>query len=279
MEPSPDRYVESLVKRSGTSFYWAMRLLPPEKRHAMYAVYAFCREVDDIVDDPGATPEKITRLDQWCLEIDNLFTGNPGQPVTKALSEPLRKFGLRKEDFLAVIDGMAMDAGVTVRIENGVGLEDYCDKVACAVGRLSNRVFGIDPEHGDRVADKLGKALQLTNILRDVKEDAERNRLYFPADLLNAHGVNGDTAADVAAHPAFRAAWKELAAEARGKFAEADAALAACDHRQMRPAVIMMEMYRRILDRLLDRPDSEIGERVRLTRMQKLWVVLRYGFF
>ena len=279
MEPSPDSYVESLVKRSGTSFYWAMRLLPPEKRHAMYAVYAFCREVDDIVDDPGATPEKITRLDQWRLEIDNLFTGNPGQPVTKALSEPLRKFGLRKEDFLAVIDGMAMDAGVTVRIENGVGLEDYCDKVACAVGRLSNRVFGIDPEHGDRVADKLGKALQLTNILRDVKEDAERNRLYFPADLLNAHGVNGNTAADVAAHPAFRAAWKELAAEARGKFAEADAALAACDHRQMRPAVIMMEMYRRILDRLLDRPDSEIGERVRLTRMQKLWVVLRYGFF
>ena len=279
MEPSPDSYVESLVKRSGTSFYWAMRLLPPEKRHAMYAVYAFCREVDDIVDDPGATPEKITRLDQWRLEIDNLFTGNPGQPVTKALSEPLRKFGLRKEDFLAVIDGMAMDAGVTVRIENGAGLEDYCDKVACAVGRLSNRVFGIDPEHGDRVADKLGKALQLTNILRDVKEDAERNRLYFPADLLNAHGVNGNTAADVAAHPAFRAAWKELAAEARGKFAEADAALAACDHRQMRPAVIMMEMYRRILDRLLDRPDSEIGERVRLTRMQKLWVVLRYGFF
>lgn len=279
MEPSPDSYVESLVKRSGTSFYWAMRLLPPEKRHAMYAVYAFCREVDDIVDDPGATPEKITRLDQWCLEIDNLFTGNPGQPVTKALSEPLRKFGLRKEDFLAVIDGMAMDAGVTVRIENGAGLEDYCDKVACAVGRLSNRVFGIDPEHGDRVADKLGKALQLTNILRDVQEDAERNRLYFPADLLNAHGVNGDTAADVAAHPAFREAWKELAAEASRKFAEADAALAACDHRQMRPAVIMMEMYRRILDRLLDRPDSEIGERVRLTRMQKLWVVLRYGFF
>lgn len=273
----PRTYVEAVVRRSGTSFYWAMRRLPDDKRRAMYALYAFCREVDDVADEPGAAADKRARLDEWRAEVERLYGGQPTHPVTVELSGPLARFALDKRDFLAVIEGMEMDAGASLRLEDMAALARYCDRVACAVGRLSNRIFGIDANQGDRIAAALGEALQLTNILRDVHEDAERDRLYLPTDLLHRHGILAGEIASVLAHPRLADACAELAALAERRFAEAEAALAACDRRQMRPAIMMMAVYRAIFRRLHRRGWRRLAQPVTLSRPQKLWILLRYG--
>jgi len=269
--------VESVVRRSGTSFFWAMRTLPAEKRHAMYAIYAFCREVDDIADDPGTQSDKLSRLAEWRDEVERIYNGAPRFPTSRALLGPVRRFGLRREDFLAVIDGMEMDARQCLRIADMEALDRYCDRVACAVGRLSNRVFGVDAANGDRIARALGQALQLTNILRDLHEDAQRNRLYLPEDLLRAHGIMESDPVAVLSHPALGAVCQELAVIVGRRFEEAISALAACDRRQMRPAILMMEVYRRTFRRLLRRGWTPAAEPVRLSKAEKIWIVLRYG--
>ena len=179
----PEVHVANIVRGSGTSFYWAMRRLPPSKRAAMYAIYAFCREVDDIADGPigpGAEVRKRRRLKEWRDEIQQIYAGKASTVVGHALLPAIEKFGLRIKDFNSVISGMEMDAGDSVRIENMDELTLYCDRVASAVGRLSTRVFGLEPQIGDRLAFNQGQALQLTNILRDVDEDAKQERLYLP---------------------------------------------------------------------------------------------------
>ena len=270
-------YIEAVVRRSGTAFYWAMRRLPDEKRRAMFAVYAFCREVDDIADEPGAVADKLRRLGAWRDEIERLYAGNPTFTVTRGLVRPVSLFALRKEDFLAVIEGMEMDAAETLRFGSMEELRRYCDCVACAVGRLSNRVFGIGEEMGNRVAGALGEALQLTNILRDVHEDAERDRLYLPADLLARHGIPNGALPAVLAHPSLAPACSELAETVERRFAEADSLLATCDRRQMRPAVMMMEVYRRIFQRLVRRGWRRLAEPVALSKLEKFWILLRHG--
>jgi squalene synthase HpnD len=254
-------HARTVTQASGTSFFWAMRLLPAVKRDAMFAVYAFCREVDDVADDPGDPADKLNRLRVWREEIERLFHGEPREPVTCALAAPVDAFGLRKETFMAVIEGMEQDAAGSLRIADMAALEAYCDRVACAVGRLSNRVFGVDEAAGEPVAVALGQALQLTNILRDLREDAALDRLYLPGDLLRAHGIPEGTAAEVLRHPALPAVCDEIARHTRRRYAEAEAALAACDRRTMRPAIMMMQVYRRIFEKLcrrgwrrLDRP-------------------------
>lgn len=277
-------HAKAMVLRSGTSFFWAMRRLDEVKRDAMYAIYAYCREVDDIADDAGLRDDKMARLLQWRLEIERLYAGGqPGFPVAVALADPILRFGLRKSDFLALIEGMETDAADRLVIPSMDQLLVYCDRVACAVGRLSNRVFGVDEEKGDLVAKALGQALQLTNILSDLSEDAMRGRLYLPLDLLAAHGVCGggcipDPKA-VLAHPAASAVCDELAELAARRFAEASEVLSRCDRRQMRPALMMMHVYRRILDRLKSRGWLRIDERVRLSKAEKLWLAVRHGLF
>lgn len=272
-------YVNAVVRRSGTSFFWAMRVLPPFKRDAMFAVYAFCREIDDIADDPGDPVDKLHRLKGWREEIERLFGGEPRLPVSRALAEPVGRFGLRKETFMAVIDGMEMDAVDSIRIADMAALEAYCDRVACAVGRLSNRVFGVDDQAGEPVAVALGHALQLTNILRDLAEDAELDRLYLPGDMLKAHGIPAGDAGSVLAHPALPDVCDEIARLAERRFDEALDALSACDRRTMRPAIIMMQVYRSIFERLRRRGWRRLDEPVRLPIGRKLWVLARYGIF
>lgn len=273
-------HVEAIVKRSKTSFFWAMRRLGEEKRSAMYAVYAFCREVDDIADDPGVESEKFTNLTAWREEIDCLFSNNPQNPISQALLIPKDRFGLRKNDFLALIDGMEMDAHDSVRITDMPILELYCDRVACAVGRLSNQIFGIEQESGDRVAFALGQALQLTNILRDVHEDAQRNRLYLPEDLLAKYGIRvQQDARTVLEHPNLPDVCRFLAKTAQQRFGEAESILETCDPVQMRPAIMMMEAYRRIYHRLLRNDWQQFDPPVSLSKFEKLWVVFRYGLF
>lgn len=274
--------VEAVVRASGTSFFWAMRLLPAPKRNAMFAVYAFCREVDDIADEPGEIDDKRRQLNDWRRAIEDLYRGKPtaALPLSQALAEPVRAFSLRKQDFLAVIDGMEMDAGEAVRIANQAELSLYCDRVACAVGRLSTRIFGTDADDGDRLAFSLGQALQLTNILRDLDEDAERERLYLPADLLAAAGIDASAApGEVLRHPCLGQVCEALAETTRIRFAEARAIIERCDRKKVRPAVVMMEVYGRTFRRLLDRGWQRWAEPVSVPSAEKLWIALRYGFW
>jgi presqualene diphosphate synthase len=274
----PSTYVEHVVRGSGTSFYWAMRFLPPEKRQAMFAVYAFCRQVDDIADEPGEMESKQQALGGWRKEIEDLYDGIVGGPVTTALLRPVKKFALRKEDFLAVIDGMEMDAAECIRMTDRDELHLYCERVACAVGRLSVRIFGVPQPTGDLLASALGEAMQLTNILRDLKEDARRDRLYLPADLLRKYGVCLGSDANAMLHNnAIPDICEELAAMAALKFEEASALVAQCDRRHVRPAVIMMEVYRRTFERLNGRGWRRWAEPIAVPSAEKLWIALRYG--
>lgn len=272
--------VERIVRRSGTSFYWAMRLLPERKRRAMFAIYAFCREVDDIADDGATLTAKREGLAFWRTEIDALFAARPSHPISRELIPFLSDFALDKRDFVAIIDGMEMDAAERLRITDRTELALYCDRVACAVGRLSVRVFGVAQPTGDRLAKAQGDALQLTNILRDLDEDARRDRLYLPADLLHEEGLDDVSDPEtVLADGRVVSVCERLADLARRRFAEASALIASCDRRQVRPAVIMMEVYRRTFERLVRRGWERRCEPVSIPAAEKLWVAMRYGIF
>lgn len=280
MTPEDDlRHVHDVVKRSGSSFLWGMRILSKPRREAMYAIYAFCREVDDIADEPGLESDKRTALQAWRAEIDRLYDGRPEYPTGRALLEPVRAFDLPREEFLTVIDGMETDSGDRLTAMSMDDLLLYCRRVAGAVGMLSIHAFGAARSPAPEIAISLGNALQLTNILRDVSEDATRDRLYLPRELLEKHGVEGDEAVIVIAQDKTAAACAELAGIAHRYFAETDALLAQFDWRQMRPAILMMEVYRRTLDRLDARGWDRFREPVRLSRPEKLWVAFRYSLF
>ena len=270
-------HVESVVKRSKTSFFWAMRALPEAKRYGMYAVYAFCREVDDIADEEGIAADKLARLDEWRREIDRAYAGAPLHPVTRALADPIAEFSLCKQDFLTVIDGMDMDAGDSLRIADMEALALYCDRVACAVGRLSIRIFGELGESGQRVAQSLGQAMQMTNILRDLSEDAGRGRLYLPDTLLRSHGIPEDGVDRILAHPSLPGVCGELADLAGQRFDETDRAMDECDRRRIRPAIVMKEVYAQVLKRLVARGWHRLDVRVSLTKAEKLWIAFRHG--
>jgi squalene synthase HpnD len=265
------------VEAAGTSFYWAMRMLPQERRDGMYAVYAFCREVDDIADDwPEA--ERPAGLAAWHDEIEAIYAGRPRQLIARALAAPVARFGLRKSDFHDVIDGMEMDSGAAIRAPDLVTLDLYCARVAAAVGHLSVHVFGDPGDDAHQVADALGRALQLTNILRDLAEDAERGRLYLPSELLGQHGIRGDDPAMVLKHPALPGVCRDVAAIALGHFAAAKAAMTRSSRRAMRPAAVMGAFYRAMLDALLAADWRDPTDRVSLGKGRKLWLVLRHGF-
>lgn len=274
-----DAHIEAVVRGSGTSFFWGMRVLPPERRRAMYAVYAFCREVDDIADGGLTAPAKAARLDAWAEEIERLFAGRATEPVARALGPAIAAFGLAKKDFLAVIEGMKIDAAQRLRLADTAALVHYCDCVACAVGRLSNPIFGIGRELGDPLARALGEALQLTNILRDLDEDAARDRLYLPADLLARHGIADGDAACVLAHPKLPEACGEIAARAGACFDAARALLARIGARERKPAMLMMQTYWRTYRRLTKRGFAAPRASVRLSAWDKGWIVARYGLF
>ena len=176
--------VEAIVKRAGTSFYQGMRILPVDRRAAMYGIYAFCRLVDDVADEPNDLAEKQRLLAQWRERIEALYRGEASDAVTRVLLAAIECYHLRQEDFMAVIDGMETDARITVIAPSLSELDLYCDQVAAAVGRLSVRAFGDSSPDADECAFHLGRALQLTNILRDLGEDAERGRLYLPREWL-----------------------------------------------------------------------------------------------
>jgi presqualene diphosphate synthase len=268
--------VEAIVRAAGTSFYRGMRVLPPDRRHAMYAIYAFCRIVDDIVDEDGAFADKLPRLAAWRERVARLYSGQADGPVTRILVAAVQRFGLRHDDFQAVIDGMQMDAEVVIVAPDLATLDLYCDRVAVAVGRLSVRAFGDSSAAADLVAHALGRALQLTNILRDVQEDAERGRLYLPREWLDEAAVPHDPWAALRS-PGLPRVCARVAALAHEHFRTAHDAMLRCDAKAMKPARLMGATYAAILSRLERRGWSRSDERVSLPAWQKLWLALRYG--
>lgn len=275
LAPADLAVVESVVRAAGTSFYRGMRILPPGRRAAMYAIYAFCRLVDDVADEPAPIEEKRSGLDAWRERIAQIYEGTASGPVERALLAAVQRFGLRRADFLAVIDGMQMDAEAAIVAPDRATLDLYCDRVASAVGRLSVRAFGDSSGSADEVAWHLGRALQLSNILRDLGEDAERGRLYLAREWLEAAGVPPDPASALTA-PGLPRACVLAAAEAHAHFAGARAALRRCDRRAMRPARIMGATYAAILRRLERRGWDRPGERVSLPKWEKAWIAARH---
>ena len=272
-------HVKRLVERSGSSFYWGMRLLPKPKREAMFAIYAFCREVDDIADSDRPAPEKQRALDGWRDELDALFAGRPARATSIALLEPIARFDLPKAEFQLMIDGMAMDAREAVPAPSMSELERYCRAVAGTVGLLSMSVFGQRGRDLDRGALALAEALQLTNILRDLHEDAGRDRLYLPRELLGQYGMAKELPEAVVRHPDLKGVCRALASRADKAFALADRLLARGDRRALRPALIMMHVYRRLLDRLIARDWRHPEKRVRLGKLERLRIAIRHGWF
>lgn len=281
-DPEVFASVQRVVGGSGTSFFWAMRLLSRRRREGIFAIYAFCREVDDIADEPAPKEKKLAALDKWQAQIERLYGGiygkdEPLYPTACALTEAIAEFDLRKEDFLAIIEGMKLDANGPILAPSMQELKRYCDRVACAVGRLSVHAFGVPGGKGYAVADKLGQALQLTNILRDLHEDEREGRLYLPVELLEKHGIADRTPEKVLGHPALPAVCEDLARIARRRFEEAEIALAPCSRRKMRPAVVMMRIYWKILEALQARGWGDLDRAVGLSKAGKMWIALRYG--
>jgi presqualene diphosphate synthase len=271
--------IKARVQAAGTSFYWAMRLLPEARRDAMFAVYAFCREVDDIADSNDAAAVKRAGLQRWRDEIYSVF-GREGRPRTDLgviLDEISVTYRMNLKDFLDVIDGMAMDADGPIRAPSLAELDLYCDRVASAVGRLSVRIFGADSPAGDRVAASLGRALQLTNILRDIAEDASLGRLYLPRELLRKHGIETTEPDSVLRHPALPQVCDDLAVIAERHFIEAAAAMKECPRRAMRPAAVMGAVYRALLRRLRQAQWRDPARPVKVPDTTKLWLALRHG--
>ena len=243
----------------------------------MYAVYAFCREVDDIADSERPVAYKIAALAAWREEIDALYTGNPRHLIAHALSEPTVRYRLRPRDFLAIIDGMEMDAREDIRAPDLATLDLYCARVASAVGHLSVHVFGDSSDAAHAVAESLGRALQLTNILRDLDEDAGRGRLYLPREILDRHGIRGTDPTAVIRHPALPAVCREVAAIAEQHFLSSVSVMENCSRRAMRPAAVMAAIYHATLSALLRSGWRDPATRVSVSKPLKLWLVLRHG--
>ena len=263
------------VQASGSSFYAGMRMLPKAEREAMYAIYGFCRAVDDIADDHlGDRVARASALDQWRRDLDALYAGrDPGQAALVA--EAVYRFGLDRADFEAVIEGMAMDVERDIRWPASEELDLYCDRVASAVGRLSVRVFGMPRAPGLELAHHLGRALQLTNILRDIDEDAAIGRVYLPAEALLSAGIALTTPLAVIADPRIDAAARSLAGRVHEHYRAADAVLAARPAGHLIAPRLMEAVYSRLLKRMEKAGWAPPRERVRVSKPSLIWTVAR----
>ena len=260
----------------GSSFYAAMRILPPAQRDAMFQIYSFCRQVDDIADSDGPREQRLEALQQWRRDIDALYAGNPPARV-KGYAAPVAQFGMRQEDFIAVIDGMEMDVPADIRAPDEATLDLYCDRVASAVGRLSVKVFGLPDADGILLAHHLGRALQLTNILRDIDEDAGIGRLYLPRELLFHAGITSNDPATVIASPALPKVTAPLVKRARAHYDKSDEIMARNRRSTVKAPRIMSKYYRKILELLVKRGFALPRDPVRLGKASKIAILLRYG--
>jgi phytoene synthase len=275
------RFCREVTRQSASSFYYALRLLPPARRKALYAVYAFCRAVDDAVDeaDTGAAPQLVA---EWRAELERCYQGAPLHPVTVALAVSLEQFPVPKSALCAVIDGVEMDL-LKNRYATFAELELYCRRVAAAVGLASIEIFGYtNPSARDYAVD-VGLALQLTNILRDLSEDAERDRIYLPTEDLAAFGVPEEDLLRGVYNRRFCELMEFECERARRYYASAETKLPAEDAASLRPAEVMRRTYAQVLDRIVEERYFVFGRRLGLSRTRKaalaasMWIGSLWG--
>ena len=268
---TPDEYCQQKAAASGSSFYYSFLFLPPERRRAITALYAFCREVDDVADEVQDTSVARTKLAWWRTEVANLFAGHPQHPVMKALAPFTQRFGLDAARMNEIIDGMEMDL-VQHRYADFDALRRYCHRVAGVVGQLSASIFGYRNAATLEYAEALGLAFQLTNIIRDVGEDARRDRVYLPADELAKFGISPDDIVACRDSPRFRELMRFQADRAVSYFELAFSKLPAEDREPQRAGIIMAAIYRALLEEIRGDDFAVLDRRIALTPLRKLWI-------
>ena len=268
---TPQDYVQQKAAASGSSFYYAFLFLPPHRRAAITAFYAFCREVDDVVDevlDPSVAAQK---LHWWQMEVQSSFAGNAQHPVMKALMPLTADFGITAQHLQEVIAGCQMDLSQT-RYLDFAGLQSYCHLVAGVVGEVAARIFGQSQDQTTHYAHQLGLAFQLTNIIRDVGEDALRGRIYLPVNELQQFNVSAKDILERRDSPAFKALMTFQYERAQGLYEQALAALPQADWRNQKPGLMMASIYRTLLVEIQAAGFPVLRQRVALTPLRKFWL-------
>jgi phytoene synthase len=274
---TPDDYCQQKAAASGSSFYYSFLFLPPERRQAITALYAFCREVDDVVDECADAQLARTKLAWWRAELAALYEGRPSHPVSMALATATARFSLPHEQLAEIIDGMEMDLADLGqnRYADFNALHLYCYRVAGVVGLLAAEIFGYEDRHTLKYAHDLGLAFQLTNIIRDVGEDARRGRIYLPADELRQFGVQEEDILKARYSDSFRRLMEFQIERAEKYYAQAFAQLPQQDRRAQRPGLMMAAIYRSLLDEIRHDGCRVLDRRIALTPLRKLWIAWR----
>ena len=275
---TPDEYCQQKAAASGSSFYYSFLFLPPERRRAITALYAFCREVDDVVDEANEMQIAAAQLGWWRAEVANLFAGRPQHPVTKALAPHTQAYAITPEKLNDIIDGMEMDLTQT-RYLDWPGLERYCYRVAGVVGLLAASIFGYRDARTLDYAKDLGIAFQITNIIRDVGEDARKNRIYLPMDDLKRFSVPAADILNARQTDEFRALMQFEAERARSYYDKAMRALPPQDRRAQRPGLIMAAIYRALLEEIQRDDFQVLKQRTSLTPVRKLYIAWKTWLF
>ena len=271
---SPQDYCQQKAASSGSSFYYSFMFLPPNRRRAITALYAYCREVDDVVDECQDPQIAATKLAWWRTELDRLYAGRPEHPVTQALLPVLAEFNLPQEQLLEIIDGMEMDLQQS-RYLDFTALSLYCYRVASVVGLLAAEIFGFQERGTQKYAHDLGMAFQLTNIIRDVGEDARRGRVYLPLDELKRFNVPLADILNSTYSDNFRKLMEFQIERAEQYYAQAMSQLPAADRKTQRPGLVMAAIYRTVLDEIKRDGCQVLTQRTSLTPVRKLWIAWR----
>jgi phytoene synthase len=271
---TPEEYCQQKAASSGSSFYYSFLFLPPKRRRAITALYAYCREVDDVVDECQDAQIAATKLAWWRLELGRLYAGKPEHPVTQALLPLLSEFSLPQEQLLEIIDGMEMDLQQT-RYLDFKALSLYCYRVASVVGLLAAEIFGFQDRRTQKYAHDLGMAFQLTNIIRDVGEDARRGRVYLPIDELQRFDVPVADILNSRYSENFRKLMEFQIERAEGYYAQAMSELPQADRKTQRPGLVMAAIYRTVLDEIKRDGCQVLSQRTSLTPLRKLWIAWR----
>ena len=270
----PHAYCQEKAAASGSSFYYSFRFLPEDRRRAIHAFYAFCREVDDVADECRDPALARTKLAWWRDEVARLYAGQPEHPVTRALAEAIGPFHLPEDVFSQIIDGMEMDLGL-VRYPDFKELRLYCHRVAGVVGEAAALIFGVSDRATLKYANRLGLAFQLTNIIRDVGEDARRGRIYLPQDELAAHGVREADILAARMSESFVRLMEFQYRRAMKTYEEAFALLPAADRAAQRPGLIMAAIYHALLEEIRAGGFQVLDRRISLTPLRKVWIAWR----
>ena len=271
---TPDEYCQQKAAASGSSFYYSFLFLPPERRRAIIALYAFCREVDDVVDEVSDPGVAATKLAWWRSEVAASFGGRPTHPVTKALMPHTQPHDIRAEHLLAVIEGCQMDLDQS-RYLDFAGLARYCHLVAGVVGEVAAGIFGRTQSATTEYAHRLGLAMQLTNIIRDVGDDARRGRIYLPMSELKQFDVKAQEILNRGYSERFTALMRFQAERAHRTYDEAFALLPAADHPAQKPGLMMANIYRTLLREIEASDFQVLHQRTSLTPLRKLWIAMR----